>query len=548
MSVLNKRNTLFIACALAFGLAGCGGEKSAEKPADKPAAAANGKQEIIIANGTEPDSLDPHKMNDMPSAAIISQMMEGLVVDGDEGQIVPGMAERWETSEDGKVWTFHLRDAKWSNGDPVTAEDFVYSFQRMADPKTGSPNAYSLMDAKILNIEAILDGKAKPETLGVKALDAKTLQITLSRPLPYFLDLVGGNVPLHRKTVETFGDKWTAPENIVVNGSHKLKEWVVNGHVVLERNPLYYDNDKVKIDKATILPIAAPADLSRYKAGEIDVSYDSMPSEQFQSLKTEYGDEMKVLPSRCVTYYEVNVDKAPMNDVRVRRALSMTLDRELMAEKIAARGEKAAYQFTPASITTIKPYAPEWKDWSKEQRIAEAKKLLNEAGYNENNPLTFDLLYNTGDSTKRMTTAVSQLWKEALGFVEVKPLNQEFKTSLQTRSRKEHAMAYAAWCVGYNDPSSALSFLTANSSANWTNMKSKEFDDLLEKALEPGLTAEQRAEIYNQAEAVLVDKEAAVMPLFSRVSNRLIKPYVHGYPLKNPNGSWKLSKLSVDAH
>lgn len=542
-----KAPTLLVSIALALSLGACGGKSGSGGSTSSHAQ--SGKQEITINNGTEPESLDPHKVSGVPESNLLRQLLVGLTSTDPDGKTIPGMAEKWD-SADNKVWIFHLRDAKWSNGDPVTAEDFVYSFRRVVDPKTASPYASYLADAKVTNAQSIIDGKAKPETLGIKALDPKTVQITLSEPVPYFPDmLIHTSVkPVNQKVVEKFGEKWTSPENFVGNGAYKLASWVVNSQIVLERNPSYYDDANTKINKVTFLPITSPpTDVSRYKAGEIDVSYNDLPAEQFKALKQSLGNEVKIAPYLCTYYYELNTTKAPFDNPKVRRALALALDRETMTDKVVGRGETAAYEFTPPATQGMKEMVPEWKAWDKAKRIEEAKKLLKEAGYSESKPLNFELLYNTNENHKKNAVAVAALWKEALGFVNITLTNQEWKTYLDSRRTRKYQMARAGWCADYNEPSSFLNILKTGNSNNYGKYSNPKFDELMKQTLIAGTTAQQRMDLYQQAEAVL-DADQPVINVYHYVSARLVKPYVSGYSDKDPMDNWLVQNWSIQKH
>ncbi len=550
-----------LALALGFTtvLAACGGDKKAENtaPTAEPAAAATDAskvelaetQEITINNAAEPESLDPHKVSGVPESNILRQMFVGLTSTDGDGNTIPGMAESWETT-DNKVWTFKLRDAKWSNGDPVTAHDFVYSMRRLGDPATASPYATYLADAKVVNAQDIVDGKAKPDTLGVKAIDDKTLEITLSEPVPYFPDmLIHTSVkPVNQKVVEAHGDKWTAPENIVVNGPYKLTSWQVNERITLERNPQYFDDAKTTINKATLLVVpAATTDVQRYKAGEIDMTADSLPPEQYDQLKKELGAEVIEPPKLCTYYYEFNHTKAPFDDVRVRKALSLALDRDIIVDSILKQGQKVAYQFTPEATQGMKNFEPEWKSWDKAKRIEEAKKLLAEAGYSESNPLKFELLYNTNEQHKTLAVAASSFWKDSLGFVEVTLNNQEWKTYLETRRTQKHEMARGGWCADYNEASTFLNTFKSDNSSNYGKYNSPAFDKLMASTLGGDVTPEQRADIYRQAEAEL-DKDTATIFVYQYTAPRLVKPYVIGFSDKDPMGNWHIKNLKIAKH
>ena len=545
-------NSVFLPTTLALSmlLVGCGDKSASNSSAANidPNVLAD-KQELVINNSAEPESLDPHKVSGTPEAAIIRQMLVGLTTTDPDGKTIPGMAESWENT-DNKVWTFKLRDAKWSNGDPVTANDFVYSFRRLVDPNTASPYASYLADAKVVGAQEIIDGKAKPDTLGVKALDDKTLQVTLSEPVPYFPDtLIHTSVkPVNQKTVEKFGEKWTDPANIVVNGPYKISEWQVNDKIVLERNENYYDNANTTLNKVVMLAIpSSTTDVARYQSGEIDVTNNEIPPEQFASLKEQVGDQLQVSPMLCTYYYEFNTVKPPFNDARVRRALALALDRNTISDKVVGQGQTPAYQLTPVATNGMQNNTPEWQSWDQAKRVEEAKKLLKEAGYSESKPLKFELLYNTNDNHKKIAVAASSLWKQSLGFVDVSLINKEWKTYLDTRRNGNYQVARAGWCGDYNEPSTFLNIVKTGNSNNQGKYSSANFDSLMTQTLKAGVTPEQRAGIYKQAEAQL-DADMPNINVYHYVSPRLIKPYVVGFSTKDPLDNWQAKDLKVAKH
>ncbi len=547
------RHSLFIptTLALAMFMTACSDNtaNNASSAADIDPNILADTQELTINNGTEPESLDPHKVSGVPEAGVIRQMLEGLTSTNADGKTIAGMATEW-TSDDNKVWTFKLRDANWSNGDPVTAQDFVYSLRRVVDPNTASPYSSYLVDAKVAGAEQIVEGAAGIETLGVEALDDKTLQVTLSDTVPYFPDMMihTSVKPVHQKTVEAFGDKWTAPENIVVNGPYKVSKWQINDEIVLTRNPEYYDDANTTLDTITVLPIpSSVTDVARYQAGEVDVTNNEIPTEQFASLQQQHGDELKISPLLCTYYYEFNTVKAPFDNPKVRRALAMALDRDTIVDKVIGQGQTAAYQLTPTSTNGDIENTPEWSTWNQEQRVAEAKKLLNEAGYNENNPLTFELLYNTNDNHKKLAVAASSLWKQALGFVDVTLTNKEWKTYLDTRRNGNYQLARAGWCADYNEPSTFLSIVKSGNSNNHGKYSSANFDNLVAQTLKPDVTDTQRSGLYTQAEAQL-DEDMGLLPIYHYVSPRLIKPYVIGFSQNDPLDNWQGKGISIAKH
>lgn len=522
---------------------------SAANAADVPAGVQLAdKQTLVRNNGSEVQSLDPHKIEGVPESNVNRDLFEGLLISDVEGHPSPGVAEKWE-NKDFKVWTFHLRkNAKWSDGTPVTANDFVYSWQRLADPNTASPYASYLQYGHIANIDDIIAGKKPATDLGVKALDDHTFQVMLSEPVPYFYKLlVHPSVsPVPKSAVEKFGDKWTQPANIITNGAYKLKSWVVNERIVLERNPQYWDNDKTVINQVTYLPISSEVtDVNRYRSGEIDMTYNNMPIELFQKLKKEIPNEVRVDPYLCTYYYEINNQKAPFNDVRVRTALKLALDRDIIVNKVKNQGDLPAYSYTPPYTDGAKLVEPEWFKWSQEKRNEEAKKLLAEAGFTADKPLTFDLLYNTSDLHKKLAIAVASIWKKNLG-ANVKLENQEWKTFLDTRHQGTFDVARAGWCADYNEPTSFLNTMLSDSSNNTAHYKSPAFDKLIADTLKVTDDA-QRSELYAKAEQQL-DKDSAIVPVYYYVNARLVKPWVGGYTGKDPLDNIYVKNLYIIKH
>ncbi|WP_413453996.1 oligopeptide ABC transporter substrate-binding protein OppA [Erwinia persicina] len=504
---------------------------AAEVPAGVELAA---KQELVKGNGAELQSLDPHKIEGVPESNVNRDLLEGLVISDTKGHPIPGVAESWD-NKDGKVWTFHLRkDAKWSNGEPVTAQDFVYSWQRLSDPKTASPYASYLQYGHLENIDDIIAGKKSPDTLGVKAVDAHTLEVTLSEPVPYFFKLLihPSMSPVYKPAVDKFGEKWTQPANWVGNGAFKLSEWVVNERIVLVRNTDYWDNKDTKLDKVTFLPISSEVtDVNRYRSGGSDMTYNNMPIELFQKLKKDIPGEVHVDPYLCTYYYEINNQKPPFNDPRVRAALKLGIDRDIIVTKVKGQGDLPAYSYTPPYTEGIKLTPPEWFGWTQEKRNEEAKKLLAEAGYTADKPLTFSLLYNTSDLHKKLAIAASSIWKKNLG-VNVKLENQEWKTFLDTRHQGNYDVARAGWCADYNEPTTFLGTMQSNSSNNTSHYKSEAFDKAMDAALSSPDEA-TRATRYADAEKIL-DKDSVIVPVYYYVNARLVKSYVGGYTGKDP--------------
>ncbi|AWX15029.1 oligopeptide ABC transporter substrate-binding protein OppA [Mergibacter septicus] len=505
------------------------------------------QQSITLNIGDNPATFDPQKAEGAPEGDIARQLFETLVISDDKGHILPAAATAWEHSPDFKTWTFHLRpDAKWSNGDPVTAEDFVYGWQRLADPKTASPYSSYLDFLKLENADDVIQGKKPVTALGVEAKDPQTLVLHLSESVPYADKLTELYVlsPANKKVIEKYGDAWTKPENIVGNGAFKLKSATLNEKYVLEPNTYYWDNKNTVLQKITFLPISSPAtSFSRYRAGELDVS--SFPIEAWKNVKKDYQDQLNIAPVLCTYYYEINNKKAPFNDVRVRKALALAFQPEIITDKILGQGQIPAYQFTPAATDGAEKIQPaEWKNWSRAERNAEALKLLQQAGYNKSNPLKINLLYNTSESHKQLALAADSFWKKNLnGAVKVTLENQEWKTYLDTKHQGNFDVARAGWCADYNEASTFLTYFLSNSGNNTSFYQNKDYDNLIAQAYKAN-SDDERAAYYAKAEQLL-NKDVPIIPVYHYVSVALIKPYVKGYSINNPIASRYLKDVYI---
>lgn len=504
-------------------------------------------QSITINNGTEVASLDPHKTEGVPESDVITNLLEGLITTDSAGQLVPGVAQAWDRQQN--VWTFTLRpEARWSNGEPVTAQDFVYSWQRLADPKTASPYASYLQYAHIANVDEVIAGRLPPAALGVKALDARRFQVTLSQPVPWFTAMLAHTAlkPVYRPTIEQWGDKWTRPEHYVGNGAFTLNNWVVNEKITLKRNPQYWDNAHTVIETVTFLPISSEtSDINRYRSGGVDITNSAIPPELFPMLKKDLGSQVRVSPYLCTFYYELNNQRAPFNDARVRAAVKLTLDRQIIAEKVMGQGQIPAFSLTPPYIDGVHFSAPAWFRLTQAERNAQAKQLLAQASYGEQKPLSFTLLYNTSDQNKKQAIAAASMWKKNLG-ANVTLQNQEWKTMLNTRHEGNYDVARATWCADYNEPSTFLNMMLSDASTNTGFYRSPAFDALIAQSLNAA-DAKQRAALYQQAEAQL-DKDSALVPVYYRVSVRLVKPWVGGYTGHDPQDRQDIKHYYIIKH
>ncbi|MBK9625961.1 MAG: peptide ABC transporter substrate-binding protein [Rhodocyclaceae bacterium] len=521
--------------------------QAAEVP---PGTKLHATQHIVIGNGAEPATLDPGRVQGRPESNLTVELFEGLVSQDANGKVIGGVAEKWESKEGGKVWLFTLRkNAKWSDGSPVTAGDFEYGFKRMVDPKFASDYSWYLGKASnVINGTAIVEGKKPPSELGVKALNDTTLQFTLEKPVAYLVSTLihGSLMPIPRKVVEKFGDKWTDPANIVGNGPFKLSERVVNERIVMVRNPHYWNNAKTVIEQLTVLPINnQSAEYQRYRANAIDVTADGgVPSEQVAQIRKEVPNELTLWPQLGTYYYTFNVKVKPFDDVRVRRALSLAINRDVITQQILSTGETSAYSMTPGIADGYKAIRHDWEAQTQAQRDLEAKKLLADAGYGPGKPLKFPLLYNTNEQHKKIALAVASMWKR-VGPVEVELVNQEWKTFLDTRNRGDYAVTRGAWIADYNEASTMIDLFHSKHGSNDGKYNNPAYDEVIDKAkitLDPA----ERMKLYQDAERILAqDFPAAFMYHYS--NRRMIKPWVKGYG-KNPQGRIQARDLYIIAH
>ena len=485
----------------------------------------------------EHSSLDPQIMEDTAGSDHARQLFEGLLNQDEDGNLVPGVAESYTANDDKTVYTFNLRqDAKWSNGDPVTANDFVFAWQRAVDPETASPYSWYMEIMNIKNGAEIIAGDAPVDSLGVEAVDDYTFRVELTQSLPYFPMMVNHSTvfPVHPPTVKEHGSDWTKPENMVSNGAYKLTEHVVNERVEMERNEMYWNNEDTIIEK--IVTIVVPDEnqgLIRWKAGEFDRG--PVPSGQFKSLKTEYGEEAVSAPRLCNYYYTFNLSESgpeAFQDVRVRKALAYALDRSVITENILQAGQENAFTFTPSKTAGFVMPEVEWATWTQEERDAKAKELLAEAGYGEDNPLEFNLLYNTSEGHKQIATAMSQMWKSKLG-VEAKMNNMEWKTFLTERGEGNFELARGAWCGDYNEASTFLDLVRSESGYNDGKYSNAEVDALMEAAK----TSADPNEQYTAVEQQLAE-DMPIIPVYFYTTNFMLDSSVKGWPYNNIEQNW----------
>lgn len=480
-------------------------------------------------NGAEPETLDFHKSSGVPEANIQRDLFEGLVTESADGKLQPGVAESWETSADGKTYTFHLRkDVKWSDGSPLTAADFVYAWRRALAPETASDYAFILWP--VAGAESYSKGETKdPASIAIKAVDPHTLEVQLKAPTAYFLGMLTHHMayPLPQAALEKFGKDWTKPGNLVSNGAYRLSEWQPQSHIKLEKNSQYRDAANVALDAVKYIPTEDKnTELKRFRAGELDIT-DDIPSDQTAWVKENLPDAFRNSAYIGTYYYALNLEHPAFKDKpKLRRALSLAIDREILTEKITQSGEIPAYGWVPAVEGYIQQTMEE-KSLDKAARVALAKQLYAESGYTADKPLELEILYNTSDNHKKLAVAVAAMWKQTLG-VTTQLRNEEWKVYLSSRSQKQFQVIRSGWIGDYNDAYSFLGLFKSDvGEMNPSNYKNPEFDRLM-KAAETQADAKLRSEAMAQAERVLL-ADMPIVPVYHYTTQHLVSSKVTGW-------------------
>ena len=479
-------------------------------------------------NSADPESLDPHKTSTVYEADILRDLFLGLTTEDAKSEIIPGAAESWTVSPDGKVYTFKLRaGALWSDGSPVTAHDFVFAWQRVVDPATAGEYAYML--APVVNAEDITAGKKKPAEMGVKAVDDTTFEVTLNAPTPYFLEMLThqSTYPVSKANVEAKGADFTKPGNLVSNGAYTLAEFVPNDHIKIVKNDKFYDAANVKIDTVNFIPTEDRSTaMKRFEAGELDSNND-LPTEQLTDLKTKFGDQIKIGPYLGTYYYAFKITKAPWDNVKLRHAISMAIDRDYLAEKVWQNAMIPAYSFVPPGISNYETRTTDYAEMSQIDREDAAKKVLAELGYGPDKPLKMEIRSNTSENHKNTAIAIQEQLKP-LG-VEVTYLNTDTKTHYgHLEQHGDFDVARAGWIADYKDPENFLALCKTGTGNNYSEYTNKEYDDLLAKAAASADPAE-RMKSLSDAEAVGVARDLCVLPLLYYSYKNIVSSKVKGW-------------------
>ena len=494
---------------------------------------AQAKDTVVLRRGNqaEPSTLDPHLSGAAWENNIIGDLFVGLTTDDVRGKPMPGAAESWTVSPDGLLWTFKLRpNLKWSDGEPLKASDFVFGFRRLFDPKTAAQ--YASIQYVVKNGEAVNSGKLPLSEVGVRAIDDRTLEISLEAPTPYLLGLLTHytSFPLPEHVYKKFGDAWVKPGNMVSNGPYKLVDWKAHEEVRAVKNPLFYDAANVAIDEVIYYPTDdQTAALSRFRAGELDVNLGTrgFPISQLPWLQENMPGQARITPMLGSEYIALNIRKAPFKDARLRKAVSLCLDRPILIDKVLRDGQLPAHSFVPPGIDNYPSTARlDFATQSMEQRRAEAKRLLAEAGYTADKPLIFEYLYMISIDSRRFVVAQAAMLKEC-GMV-VRLIGNEPKIHYDALRQADFTAAQARWGADFNDPQTFLFLLETRGGAyNYGGYSSPAYDKLVDEG-RTTLDLAKRAQILTQAEQTALD-ESAVVPLTFFSSKSLVAPYVKGY-------------------
>jgi oligopeptide transport system substrate-binding protein len=512
------------AVLLAGVLSGCShAPQDSAPPALKPGAVV-----LVRGGGPDPDSLDPQKARGFEAQSVLRDLCEGLTTLDRDARVAPGVARSWSVSADGRTYTFKLRpEARWSNGDAVVAADFVAALQRLVDPATGS--GYAEYVDVIANAPDIVAGSMPARELGVAAPDEATLIITLRSPTPYLPTLLShpSTCPVHRATLAAHPAGYARAGLMPSDGAFVLAEWVQGSHILAVRNARYWNDAATRLDGVKYLLIPDEnAELARYRGGELQVTF-VVPRGQFDWIKANLADQLHVGPQMSTYYYGFNLRRAPFKDnPKLRRALSLVIDREKLTDLVLRVGERPAYGWVPPGIDNYTPQSFDYKGEPMGERIREAQRLYAQAGYSKEKPASFELRYNSGEVHTKVALAVASMWQEALG-VEVRLTQVEFKSLLQDIDKGDVEMFRSSWVGDYNDPYTFAQYLKSDFGVNLPHYVSPEYDALLAQAaeeLDPG----KRRALLEQAEKLML-ADHPLLPIYFYVSKHLVKPEVQGW-------------------
>ncbi len=503
-----------------------------------------------IGNAGEPASLDPHLTTGDIESKIIQALFEGLVIkNADTLEPEPGVAESWDISDDGRTYTFHIRqNARWSDGTALTAEDFRWSWERALTPELGSQYNYMLFP--IVNAEQYATGAITDfSQVGVKVLDPYTLEVQLREPTPYFLQVLDhhSTFPVPRATIEAFGSptdrlsRWSRAGSHVGNGPFKLVEWQVNSHIRVERNEHYWDNATTKLNAIVFYPVDSQTTEERmFRDGQLHQTYD-VPLDKVPVYQAEQPDLIHVSPYLGTYFYTINITRPGLDDVRVRRALAMAIDRELLSETVTLGVYTPGYSIVPPGTLGYEP------DKLFEYNPEEARRLLAEAGYPGGQGFpTFTILYNTLEQHQKIAVAIQQMWNKELG-INVQIQNQEWQVYLNSQDVMDYDIVRRGWIGDYVDPQGFLDLFVTNGGNNHTGFSNPRYDEIISREAPATQDRDARYALYHEAEQILMS-EMPALPLFVYQSKHLKHPSVKGMPFNIMDSrNWKRVYLEAPA-
>ncbi len=524
-----------VCIALSLLLLACG--KESHQKEKTVTALPVGKKALNVGLNAGVPTLDPVFSSGTFSERVLSDLFEGLVSLDQNNVPVPGVAKSWDISNNHLVYTFYLRNnARWSNGEPVTAQDFVFSLRRAVTPR--STAVLGALLAGIKNASGILAGKKAADSLGVKAINDRTLRIVLAHPQPYFLFILANTIafPVYPPLVKKYGKSWANPNHIVSNGAYKLKSWVINGNLSLVRNPDYWDAKHVNIDTVNFYPIVSPSDAyNQYLSGRLDMTFSLPQNTTIAYYKKHYGKQFVHVTQLANYFYWMNVKKPGLNKLGVRKALTMAVDRKAITSHVVKMGQTPLYSIVPSGMqhgiyADLYKKIPDynWVAWPMEKRDAEARKLLAKAGYSRAHPLTVTIVYNTNPTHLRVVQAIAQMWDRAFhGAVKVELRNEEWKVYLQTLNKGTFDLARESWTGNYDMASDFVSLTVCDSANNHGQF----CDKTLDHYYYAGISSKSiKGYNKNMKKAIEVSmKNYYVIPVFNRVYFRLVKSYIGGY-------------------
>lgn len=515
---------LFILCVCIA--VNCGG------PIERPAR--TDRTSLVRVNGDEVRSLDPHRVSVDTEIRVVADLFQGLTDLNAQARPIPGQAERWDVSADGLTWTFYLREGLvWSDGVPITAADFVYSFRRLVAPETAS--SYASLLSPVVAADDVLIGVQPPSALGVTALSPRTLEIKLNAPQPVLPEMMAfaAMVAVPQHVIDVHKETWSRPENIVSNGAFTLESWQRQAQMTLKKNPRFIDADTVALETLQYIPISDDMmAVRRFRAGEVDIA-PSFPDPMGPILKEQLGGQVRVAVYQGTYYYMFNTEEPPFDNQAVRVALNMAVDRGPIVNSIMRSGYRPAYAMVPPNTGFYgESYEPEWASWPMEQRLAEARRLLASAGITPETPLDVELRINTSDTHQRLALAVAQMWRP-LG-INITLFNTEAAVHFSEMRQGKFKISRAGWIADYNAADNFLFiFRSDNEGLNYANYNNPEFDALFRRG-QREVNISKRMDYMRRAEALMI-ADSPLIPVYYYVSKNLVAEDIEGWSDNLPN-------------